>query len=492
MNILDYVIESTNKYIEEMPKEIRKKRGQFFTSKETALFMTTLFDLSSFTDNISVLDPGAGSGILTAALIQHLNKVEIVKKVKVTCYETNKDIIKLLENNLSWIKNHSKVKIEYIIINDNYITSQKLAYNKKESIYKYDIIIGNPPYMKIGKNADEALAMSDICYGAPNLYFLFMEMGSFNLANNGELVFIVPRSWTSGAYFRKFREKFLNEISLEHIHLFVSRNKVFEQEMVLQETIIIKVKKTSIQSSKVIITTTNSNADFSNKTIFNVPYNMVVYGENKYVFLITSQKELDIIKKVHRWTDTLPSIGLKMKTGLTVDFRNKNLLRSYNEKTTVPLFYSQHIQNGKVSFPIGKENEYILTEQNGLLQENKNYLFIKRFTSKEEKRRLQCGVYLAKEHSKYKMISTQNKINFITGLNEVSDCLVYGLYVLFNSTLYDRYYRILNGSTQVNSTEFNTIPVPSIKYIEKMGRELIKVNDMSETSCNKILGDIYV
>ena len=107
MNILDYVIESTNKYIEEMPKEIRKKRGQFFTSKETALFMTTLFDLSSFTDNISVLDPGAGSGILTAALIQHLNKVEIVKKVKVTCYETNKDIIKLLENNLSWIKNHS-------------------------------------------------------------------------------------------------------------------------------------------------------------------------------------------------------------------------------------------------------------------------------------------------------------------------------------------------------------------------------------------------
>lgn len=39
MKIIDYVIESTNKYIEQMPKKIRKKNGQFFTSKETALFM---------------------------------------------------------------------------------------------------------------------------------------------------------------------------------------------------------------------------------------------------------------------------------------------------------------------------------------------------------------------------------------------------------------------------------------------------------------------
>lgn len=73
---------------------------------------------------------------------------------------------------------------------------------------KYDVIIGNPLYSKIGKTANEALSMPDICYGAPNLYF-FMEMASFNLVDNGELVFIVPRSWTSGTYFRKFREKFL-------------------------------------------------------------------------------------------------------------------------------------------------------------------------------------------------------------------------------------------------------------------------------------------
>ena len=67
-----------------------------------------------------------------------------------------------------------------------------------------------------------------------------------------------------------------------------------------------------------------------------------------------------------------------------------------------------------------------------------------------------------KKHPEYSQISTQNKINFIDGMRDLSECVVYGLYVLFNSTLYDCYYRILNGSTQVNSTEVNSMPVPSM------------------------------
>ena len=48
-------------------------------------------------------------------------------------------------------------------------------------------------------------------------------------------------------------------------------------------------------------------------------------------------------------------------------------------------------------------------------------------------------------------------------------------YVVLNSTLYDDYYRILNGSTQVNATEINSMPIPPLECIEDMGRELIKL-----------------
>lgn len=80
----------------------------------------------------------------------------------------------------------------------------------------------------------------------------------------------------------------------------------------------------------------------------------------------------------------------------------------------------------------------------------------------------------------YKKISTQNKINFMDGLlAEMLECLVCRLYVLFNSTLYDEYYRILNGSTQVNLTEINEMPVPDLKCIHEMGKRLMKSRDYS-------------
>lgn len=491
MKLLDYAIESTNMYIEKMPKSQRKKYGQFFTSKETAVFMAGLFDVPKGIDELHILDAGAGSGILTLALIDKLQNETEIKQISITCYETDPNIVDLLRNNLDYACNNSIVKIEYELRTDNYILSQLLEYNEmlgaNPKPQKYDLIIGNPPYMKVGKDAPEAQAMPDVCYGAPNLYFLFASMGVFDLAPDGEMVYIIPRSWTSGAYFKNFRQKLLKECALEHMHLFGSRDKVFDHESVLQETMIIKIRKTQSKPETITVTTTQSNFDFSDMTTFDAPYNIVVSGEHSYVFLVTNEREVKTLELLSSWQNTLPSIGLKMKTGLTVDFRNREALRDQKEEQAVPLFYSQHIQNGKVLFPIGKEHEYIVTEQSGLLQENANYLFVKRFTAKEEHRRLQCGVYLASKHPEYSQISTQNKINFIGGLSELSECVVYGLYVLFNSTMYDCYYRILNGSTQVNSTEINSMPVPPLESIELMGKELIRSKDMTETGCDQIL-----
>lgn len=113
---------------------------------------------------------------------------------------------------------------------------------------------------------------------------------------------------------------------------------------------------------------------------------------------------------------------------------------------------------------IRKESEVIKTDRKGFLQENSDFLMVKRFTSKEEERRLQCGIYLKQKYPQFTYISTQNKINFIKC---DSPCVTYGLYVLLNSSLYDNYYRILNGSTQVNSTEINQIPIPERKSLKK-------------------------
>ena len=249
MSVLEYVRSQTKEFLESMPKSVRKKKGQFFTSLETAMFMAEMFDFSNCGDEVSVLDPGAGTGILTAAFVDRVFKENPNIRITITCYETDTEVLFVLKNNLEHLKNTFKDSLNYRIIEEDYILSQSNDFQENllasKNPEKYDYVIGNPPYLRVMRDNPSAIAMPKVVHGAPNLYFLFASMSLFNLKNDAEMVYIIPRSWTSGAYFKAFREYFLNEGKIESIHLFVSRDKVFNAEQVLQETMIIKVRKTA-------------------------------------------------------------------------------------------------------------------------------------------------------------------------------------------------------------------------------------------------------
>lgn len=482
--MLDYVISKTQEYLDGMPKTKRKKIGQFFTSRETARFMAGLFSVPK-KEHLDILDPGTGSAILTAALMERLQQESSVKSVSLICYETEPAILDLLKDNLEYIKSIVRFDLDYTIITDNYITSQQLP------LAFADLVIGNPPYLKVNRLAEEAQAMSHVVYGAPNLYFLFASRSIENLRDKGELVYIIPRSWTSGAYFKAFRNFLFKKTTIDHIHLFISRDKVFEQEAVLQETMIIKLKKEIGTANEIVISSTETNNDFNNIQEITVPKKLVIGNDdNQYVYLVTNKEEVNVLERLSVFHNTLPSLDMKMKTGLTVDFREREHLMDEPANDNVPMFFAQHLKDGRITFPIGKHGEYIDTRKSGLLQDNINYLFVKRFTSKEESRRLQSSIYLQDDFPTYKQISTQNKLNFITrNKKSLTKQMVYGLYCLFNSTLYDKYYRILNGSTQVNSTEVNTMPMPTLDGIVYLGQRLMVSNDLTEKNCDGILGE---
>ncbi len=86
-NMLEKIIELTNEYIDSMPKKERKKYGQFFTSKETARFMAGLYNVNEKISKVSVLDAGAGSGILSCAFIERLETIDSIKEIELTCKE---------------------------------------------------------------------------------------------------------------------------------------------------------------------------------------------------------------------------------------------------------------------------------------------------------------------------------------------------------------------------------------------------------------------
>lgn len=170
--MLETVIENTEKFIASVPKTKRKKYGQFFTNGTTASYMASLFCFDLSKPEIRLLDAGAGTGILSAAVVDKLVESDYEGRIHLTCYETDENVLPLLEANLESL--HSEYGVEYSIVRDNYITSQNFEGDTLFSVQDnvYDYIIGNPPYLKIPKDADEARVMPSICYGAPNLYFL--------------------------------------------------------------------------------------------------------------------------------------------------------------------------------------------------------------------------------------------------------------------------------------------------------------------------------
>lgn len=485
--MLDDIMNLTDEYLNSKSKTERKKIGQFFTSKETAMFMVDLSNIHS--ESIKILDAGAGTGILSTALLEKLNDIEEIKNIEIDLYENDECIVEVLKNNIEKVKNKNKKIEKCNIINENFILHNKNNFEKK-----YDIVISNPPYKKISKSAEEALVMQDVVYGQPNMYFLFMAMAERLLKDNGEMIFIVPRSWTSGAYFKKFRQVFLSKVKLTNIHLFVSRDKVFSKENVLQETMIIRAIKTDKKQDNVVITQSFSNNDFNKINTYNIKYDTCVRkDEENYVYLPIDDEDIKVLQTINNFNTKLNDIGLKLKTGLTVDFRNEDVIENNSSNNNVPLLSSIHFNNGVVKFP-SKENEpqYIRKEKKSLLQKNANYLFIKRFSSKEENRRIQPAMFFKNEFKEYDYISTENHINFIESINnnELQEDIIYGLYGLYNSTLYDKYYRILNGSTQVNATEINNIPIPDKDSIKQIGQFLRLKKDISTETCDSILLEV--
>lgn len=489
MTLIQKIIDNTQLFLGTKTKKERKKIGQFFTDSQTAQFMASMFSFSK--NRIRVLDPGAGTGILSAAFLEAAKKND-VEYIELILVENNKDVLPILEQNIRIFQDYCKdIELNVEILDENFITEQSLEFsmNTITRYGQFDYIISNPPYLKIPRHSPETLGMESIISGAPNLYFLFMALSANCLKDSlGEMVFIVPRSWTSGAYFKKFREFIFNNVILTDIHIFNSRDEAFSIEKVLQETVIVKFIKMPKNKQMNIKISTSENNSFQNIQKLDVNHEIIIRGVNKYIFIPTTNEEINLLKKLDSFQDTLPTLGMKLKTGLTVDFKNRERLSEESTEETIPLIYSSNLVNGRVKFPNLKETFQYLLPTKGMMQENKDYLMLKRFTSKEESKRLQPAIYLKDDiHTNY--ISTDNKLNFIENIDKthLDRDVVFGLFVIFNSSYYDKYYRILNGSTQVNATEINDMPIPNKKLLKKLGRKLMDNEDFSSHNSDKLL-----
>ena len=157
-------------------------------------------------------------------------------------------------------------------------------------------MISNPPYFKINKDDPRSKAVSRVVY-TTEIYSLFMIISAFMLKKGGDMIFITPRSYTSGFYFKAFRESFFAEMTPEQFHLFGSRDEAFERDDVLQEHLIIHAKKRRLAEAgpgeKVILSHSRNSSDLGSPVTRNVLLHDVInyQSKNNFVFLPLSMKK---------------------------------------------------------------------------------------------------------------------------------------------------------------------------------------------------------
>ena len=506
---------STFEYQKKVSKKDRKSKAQFFTTLSIAQYMSSLSDVATGREYLNILDCGAGTGILTCSLIDKLIEEGFDGAINIDLYENDEKVIETLNENMKLYTDKYK-NLNVNVIQDNFILFNKERWVDDQFKGIYDIVIANPPYKKLTKLAEESIVMDSIVYGQPNVYFLFMAMAIKLLKTGGEMIFITPRSFTSGAYFKEFRKYLLDNTIIKNIHIFNSRNNLFKGEEVLQETVITRaIKEFSREVEKDLFMITESNeaytaghnkseavkyninltisedADFEHMQKIKVCCSdLITECDNKFILLPSSIEEVEILKKLCKYPNNLVTLGFKLKTGKVVDFRATEYLTQEREGA-VPLFWADNFINNKITTVENEANfRYIISNDNSksILQKNKDYILVKRVTSKEESRRIQLALYNHEDFNEFDKIGIENHVNFIEkNKGYMSKEEQYGIFCYFNSTIVDKYYRIVNGKTQVNATEFNAIPMPEINIIAKMGNELLSFNSINTETCDSII-----
>jgi len=460
--------------------------GQFMTPSSVARFMASLFPPST-QENCRLLDAGAGVGALSCAFLDRWVTGGFgFESVEATAYEIDERLRGHLAQHLA---GYSRVTPR--IIADDYI-KQATAEGLQDRGYTHAIL--NPPYKKINSKSAHRLALRTVGIETVNLYSAFVALAVGEAAPGGQIVAIIPRSFCNGPYYRPFRDFILERTAIRHMHLFDSRSKAFKDDAVLQENIIIRLERGGQQGP--VTVTTSTDDGFTDLTSNEHPFDRIVFPDDPERFIhvpTTTEKSAIELSPAVRYS--LTDIGVKVSTGPVVDFRLKEHLRDMPEPGTVPLIYPGHLNMTGTVWPVPglkKSNAIMRNEQTEKwLYPNGFYCVVRRFSSKEEKRRVVASLVDPAVFGDHSVLGFENHMNlFHESKHGLPEALARGLVVFLNTTAVDEHFRRFNGHTQVNATDLKLMKYPSREALIELGKWAKQHSDIRQEMIDEQVGKL--
>jgi len=483
-------------------RQARSAIGQFHTPAAIACFMASLFEKTR--NEARILDAGAGAGGLFSALVSDLcSRPKHPKKIEVVAYENDKGLIPYLADTMELCRKAcERVNVHFagVVLNEDFIPAalgelDDRFFARKGKRFTHAIL--NPPYKKISSATRTRKLLDAAGLRTSNLYAAFVWLSAQLLMPGGELVAITPRSFCNGPYFKPFRKALLAIVSLSRFHLFKSRKEAFAEDAVLQENVIFYGVSSEAPPDLVKISVSQG-TDFNRAVSRGMPFaQVVVPGDpDKFIHLIEDDAGKQVIDRLSRFSSTLRELGLEVSTGRVVDFRARKYLRQQAESGTAPLIYPCHFRQGFIHWPSpnGKKPNAIVSseETRDLLVKQGCYVLAKRFSAKEERRRVVAAVY-DPGRINAELVGFENHLNYFhTKGQGLLINLAKGLALFLNSTLFDCYFRLFSGHTQVNAADLQKMGYPSRAQLLRLGKRVqeclpdqAEIDEILEQECEK-------
>jgi len=465
--------------------------GQFLTPERTAAFMAGLFPPDE--GICRLLDAGAGIGSLSAAFLERWRSGGLrFQRVDLDAFEIDRHLHAELAQTL--LKYHND-RCSATVHGEDFIHAAVDALSGglfATSLPRYSHAILNPPYRKIDSDSSYRLALRRVGIETVNLYSAFVALTVAQAAPGGQIVAIIPRSFCNGPYYRPFRKFILERTAIRHIHLFESRSKAFKDDDVLQENIIIRLEQSGQQGLVTVSTSTDDT--FSDLVSHEHSFDRIVFPDDSERFIhVPTSPDKNAIELFPAIRYMLADLGIKVSTGPVVDFRLKEHLREMPGPSTVPLLYPGHFVSGGTTWPIEGMKKPNAIERNAdtekWLYPNGFYCVVRRFSSKEETRRVVASVVEPGAFGDAAVLGFENHLNvFHDSRRALPKALAHGLALFLNTTAIDEAFRRFNGHTQVNATDLTLMKYPSRDVLTQLGEWAMQQERLTQTMIDEKFG----
>ena len=417
--------------------------SQYLTPYQTAKLAVSMFSDVDRGQTLRCLDLGAGTGILSVALAERYGG-----RMSIDCIELDSELGEICDKELA------KLEVRHRVVIGDALTVHTEP--------RYDRVILNPPYKKM---AAGDVRQSGLPARSPNLYSAFMMVALWALAPGGECVAIVPRSWTNGQYFQQFRAWTFSRCSLDAMHVYGSRTEIFSDTNVLQETMLVRFSK-RLQSPTIRVS--ESQVKAGKPVVHEYAFDELVDTGGDLTVRVTPAERGSL-----NGMTTLKASGLCTSTGKVVDFRSREVLKREFEPGLNQLIYARNFTAHGFEHPIKRyKPQWIDCTSEKFAKQlipAGSYVVVKRFSSKEEGQRVKAHVLDLDEPQ-----ALENHLNYVHAGTPrqtvpLDPALARGLVLWLSSTKVDMWFRARSGSTQVNASDLNSTPVPSLEQLVELG-----------------------